>query len=105
MHQELPDIPTAAINDGEVRCPLGKQCKLSVINRDAILVECVRDITDYCPKAFSFGNGEFCQALMKPARTYGRSDDAVAPKSSQSPTPAPFLPNRVGEFRSGTGSA
>jgi hypothetical protein len=56
---------TLARNDGVI-CPLGKKCKLEIVHRVAMLVECVLGEPGPCPKAFNFGESQFCGALMKP---------------------------------------
>ena len=50
------------------KCPLGKQCKISVVSYQTMLVECVVEKSEPCPKGFYFDDGVFCRALMKTDR-------------------------------------
>lgn len=66
LHRHLPPAMRTT-DEAAPPCPLEKNCRLRVVNCNAMLVECELSDPEVCHKAFSFGDVYFCGALLKPA--------------------------------------
>lgn len=59
QRRELPK------GESSVRCPAGKKCRLEVVDRRSMLVQCAIDEADVCTQAILFGGTHFCRALWR----------------------------------------
>ncbi len=48
-----------------MHCPLGRGSRLTVINRNAMLVECVLIEKGPCAQALWFGGGAYCRHFLR----------------------------------------
>ena len=61
-----PRNPSPESANGAImlRCPNGKQCRLTLVNEKEMLVYCSPIEPGICPNAMSFAGTSFCRALM-----------------------------------------
>ena len=46
-------------------CPVGRKCRLHVINEEEMFVECFPTEPEPCKHAIEFGGGTYCRLLWK----------------------------------------
>ena len=49
-------------------CPLGRNCRLRVLNAREMFAECVGMEAKLCPRAMCFGGGFFCREVWTVSR-------------------------------------
>jgi hypothetical protein len=62
---EYSPVPIKDSNEKGLGCPLKYDCRLEVIDREALLVRCYLDGLTICPNAIPFGSARYCGALLK----------------------------------------
>ena len=62
-----PPPPASGGGVASLSCPIGKQCRLTVVKGNEQLVYCVLLEPGVCPNIASFGDTRFCRALMHSA--------------------------------------
>ena len=65
MGDEHDSLEKVESNEG-IRCPIGTDCKLTMINYVEVFAECIPvDPKQKCTNALQFGGGNYCRALWK----------------------------------------
>ena len=57
-------LPESENHANPLLCPLGKQCRLTLINEKETLVYCVPVEPGICPNVMSFAGTTYCRALL-----------------------------------------
>jgi hypothetical protein len=60
-----PSDETAPAAPFSLNCPCGRHADLKVINRNAMLVECLGNHPNPCPYSVVFGGGVYCGYFLR----------------------------------------
>jgi hypothetical protein len=60
-----PTDPSVPASGPSLNCPCGRQADLKVVNRNAMLVECLGNQPNPCPYAVVFGGGVYCGFYLR----------------------------------------